>query len=190
MRYSNTAPVRLIALMLALVLCMVGCGGKKTNPEATVPETTAPTAPSAPVTPTEPTEPTPQDRVRAYLKENGKVTVETDTFTFVMRSDNGKLVWEYQKDVTNITIILTEGAATQPVTIKFDVYDAEAEVDVASYSAADGQLINFRCYVPSMTETVRGLATSLVQTCFLQAESVLEPTGVTLTDLGFVNYYE
>lgn len=190
MRDKNTALFRLFVLMLALAFCMVGCGGKKTEPESATSETTVPTAPSDPTKPITPPELTAHEKLLTYLNASGAVKMEEASYTFTMRADGKKIVWEYKNDAAYVAMTLTGGAATQPVTFKFfNMYDAVAEVDVASYSGISGELTNFQCYVPSMTESIKSMATSVVKTCFMQAAKAMERSGVTLVDLGFVGYY-
>jgi hypothetical protein len=196
MRDKNTVLFRMLVLMLVLALCMAGCAGKKAAPEETPPETTAsatdpaPTVP-APTKPAKPTELTPHQKLLVYLNNTGEIKQEESSWAFTMRADGKKIIWEYKNQAANVIITLTDGAATQPVTFKiFDMYDAVAEIDVANYSGVSGELTNFQCYVPSMTEPIRSLSISVVKTCFMQAGKAMERSGVNLVDLGFVNYFK
>lgn len=195
MRKKYTVLLRLLALMLVLALCMAGCGGKKTDSEGVAPETTAPATDPAPTVPgptkpAEPTELTAHEKLLVYLNDKGAVKLEESNYTFTMRADGKNIVWKYENDATLVTITLTDGAKTQPVTFKFfDMYDAVAVVDVATYSGTKGQLVDFQCMVPSMTDSIKALSTSVVKTCFMEAAKAMERSGVTLVDLGFVGYY-
>lgn len=195
MRKKYTVLLRLLALMLVLALCMAGCGGKKTDSEGVAPETTAPATDPVPTVPgptkpAEPTELTAHEKLLVYLNDKGAVKLEESNYTFTMRADGKNIVWKYENDATLVTITLTDGAKTQPVTFKFfDMYDAVAAVDVATYSGTKGQLVDFQCMVPSMTDSIKALSTSVVKTCFMEAAKAMERSGVTLVDLGFVGYY-
>lgn len=187
MRYHHSTIYRLLALLLALaVLMLAGCAPKDAQPDPTsAPAVTDPTVPE----PTDPPVLTAHGKLAAYLKEKGPVKVEEKTYTFTMRTEDGKIIWEYTNDSTNISVTLTDGAAVHPVVIRFAVYDAWADVEVATYSNIEHQLSNFRCGVPSMAEAVQKLATTAVWSCFTQAANAMQPSGVNLADLGFVKYY-
>lgn len=196
MRNTKKLSLRLLSLMLALVcVCMAGCAGKKSEPEATTPETaaptqaTTPTPPTEPPAPTEPPEPTAHEKLVAYLKEKGAVTVEDAVYTFTMRTESGNILWEYKNDNTNIVVTLVDGAAMQAVDISFASYTATAEVETATYTNVEHQLSNFRCGVPSMMDPLRKMATTAVWSCFVRAAEAMQPSGVNLVDLGFVKYF-
>lgn len=187
MRYQHSVLYRLLALLLALaVLTLAGCAPKEDRPEATTePSVTDPTVPE----PTDPPVQTAHGKLVEYLKTKGAVVVEENTYTFTMKTEDGKILWEYKNDSTDITVTLADGAAMHPVVVRFAVYDAWADVEAATYSNKEHQLSNFRCGVPSMAEAVKNLTTTAVWSCFTQAAKAMEPAGVNLVDLGFTNYY-
>ena len=187
MRHQHSVRYRLLALLLILaVLTLAGCAPKDAQSDPTTdPAVTDPAA----VDPTDPPVLTAHGKLAAYLKEKGPVKVEENAYTFTMRTEGGKILWEYANDSTNVTITLTDGASAHPVTVRFAVYDAWAEVETATYSNKDHQLSNFRCGVPSVAEAVKNLSSTAVWSCFTQAAKAMEPSGVDLVALGFVNYY-
>lgn len=186
MRYTRFVSA-LLAVLLVAALCMTGCSAKEQ--EATTPETTAPTAPNTPADPTEPPELTAHQKLVAYLKEKGTVTAEESTYTFTMGVEEDQILWTYSNAGTNITVTLTDGAAMHAVAIKFNVYDATAEVEAATFSSANPQLSNFHCWVAAMAEPLQKLATTAVAACFSQAAKAMQPSGVNLVELGFTGYY-
>lgn len=187
MHRNRFALYRLLALLLALaVLTLSGCAPKDSQPEdTTAPAVTNPTDP----TPTEPPVLTAHEMLVEYLRINGPVTVEETVYTFTMSTEDGKVLWNYKNDSTDITVTLTDGAAMHPVVIRFAAYDAWAEVETATYSNAEHQLSNFRSGAPAMLEPLKNMATTAVWSCFTQAAKAVEPAGVNLVALGFVNYY-
>lgn len=177
----------LLVLLLMLSLCVAGCSSDE--PEPTSPETTAPTPPSAPADPTEAPALTAHQKLVSYLKEKGPVKREEKSYTFTMSVDGEKILWNYSKETTDITITLTDGAKTHPVTIKFVTYDATAEIEAATFSGVTPKLTNFHCWYPDAAPSLASMSTSVVATCFKDAAKVMEPAGVDLVALGFVNYY-
>ena len=183
--------MRLLAVLLVLaMLFLTGCKDKATEtPDTTtVPAETAPTDPT--VEPTDPPEPTAHQKLFKYLVEKKGVTTEESTFTFTMTAQNGNIIVEYKNDSTQITITMQDGAQQYPVSVSFGGHLATAVVDVATYSSTNAQLDQFWCGSPTMMEPLRNLATSAVKTCFRQAAKAMEPSGINLVDLGFVNYYQ
>ena len=198
MLHRNRTLSRLLALALILgILCLAGCaqstGQSPSGPEATVPSEnpTSPTDPNASVPPSTPTgsgnERSFQD-LYTYLVSAGTITVKEAIYTFTMRADNGNILLEYKDDSTSATVTLRKDTTTHPVNISFDVYTASAEVDASTYCAADRNLVNFHCNTAAIGASLKSLSTTAVWTCFSQAETAMEPSGVTLTDLGFSNY--
>lgn len=179
----------LLVVLLMAALYMTGCSNQKPGPEPTPSETTTPTQSQSPTDPTDPPVLTAHQKLAAYLKENGPAKVEDKSFTFTMKAEGEKILWIYNKDAVNITITLSDGAAKHPVTIKFNQYDATAEVEVATFSSVTPQLSSFQCRVAQMAEPLRMMATSAVTTCFLQAAKAMAPSGIDLIALGFTQYY-
>lgn len=188
MLHTRCALSRLLALVLVFtVLCLSGCAQNSSKePEATEPIAT--TAPSTPTDPTDPIELTAHEKLYNHLMSSGAVIVEETAYTFTMRADSGKILWEYKNESASVTVTLSDGAATHPVAITFAIYNASAEIDAATYSGAERKLSNFRCNAPTMAESIGNWASTAVWICFTQAAKAMEPSGVTLTSLGFTNY--
>jgi hypothetical protein len=203
MLHTHSALLRLLTLMIA-ILCLTGC--EKRNQPPTAPSaTTAPVTPTISTNPSAPTAPntsTPPDLPSApthfpghndlqdYLVSKGAVTIKEAFYTFTMRADNGSILLEYKDDTTSVTVTLRNGTTTHPVSIAFDAYTASAEVDATTYCAAEPSLNNFQCNTPSIAASLKNMATTAVWTCFTQAATAMDPSGVTMASLGFANFEE
>ena len=185
-----TILIKILALMLA-ALFITGCSQSSEAPNPSIPQTTSPTQSSTPTDPTDPTDPppaTPHKELYDYLVRSGSITIDQPAGKFTMGANNGSILLAYKTDAISVAVTLTDGATLHPVDISFSYYTAKADVDPATYSTTTYELSNFRCQYPEMADSSKIMATTAVWSCFVHAATAMEPSGVDLVSLGFVNY--
>lgn len=186
MRKTRFVFMSLLAVMMAMLM-ITGCSEKAQVPKPSTPDST--TAPAGPTDPTEPPVLSEHQKLYAYLKSAGEISVKESNYTFTMKTDNQDILLVYKSDSSNVTVTLSDGGESCPVEVSFAVYTATAEVDVATYNNAEHKLMNFQCSNSALAQSLGQMASTAVWSCFTQAAKAMEPSGVNLISLGFVNYY-